>query len=98
MQVLCEIESTLIQKGVKEHELEEISRDIIPEKVRNLSDESYRNLRNWYIYRDYMNGLEYVRDAFKHLSRNNLPNEVTSRRRRRRRRRQIEDEAIPFLP
>ena len=33
----------------------------------NTEDSSYRNLRDWYIYRDYMNGLEYVIHAFDHL-------------------------------
>ena len=36
-------------------------------QVRNTEDSSYRNLRDWYIYRDYMNGLEYVIHAFDHL-------------------------------
>lgn len=77
--VLCEIEYALLQKGVPEDDLAEIPREIIPMKIRNLEDQSYRNLRDWYIYRDYMNGLEYVVDAFNHLRRNN------GRRRRRRR-------------
>ena len=38
-----------------------------PLQVRNTEDSSYRNLRDWYIYRDYMNGLEYVIHAFDHL-------------------------------
>jgi len=80
--LLCEIEYAMLQKGMKEHELEEIPRDIMPENVRHLEDTSYRNLRDWYIYRDYMNGLEYVVDAFNFLKNNN--------RRKRRRRRQSE--------
>ena len=79
---MCEVETALLQKGVKEHELIEVPRNIVPEKVRNLQDESYRNLRDWNIYRDYMNGLEYVVDAFNYLRNKN--------RRRRRRRRQIQ--------
>ena len=79
-QLLCEIEYAMLQKGVKEHDLEEIPREIMPENVRHLEDTSYRNLRDWYIYRDYMNGLEYVVDAFNFLKNQN------SRRRRRRRR------------
>ena len=69
----------MLQKGIKEHELEEVPREIMPENVRNLEDTSYRNLRDWYIYRDYMNGLEYVVDAF-----NFLKNRKSRRRRRRR--------------
>ena len=81
-QVLCEVEYALLQKGVSEHELAEVPREIVPERVRNLQDESYRNLRDWNIYRDYMNGLEYVVDAFNYLRNNN--------KRKRRRRRQIQ--------
>lgn len=90
LQVLCEVEYALLQRGVEEHQLEEVSRDIVPENVRNLEDESYRNLRDWYIYRDYMNGLEYVVDAFNYLKSNNMS--ISRRRRRRRRRRQIFDD------
>ena len=65
--MLCEIEYALLQKGFSEEELEEVPREIMPEKVRHLEDASYRNLRDWYIYRDYMNGLEYVVEAFDYL-------------------------------
>ena len=45
----------------------DVSRDIMKDDVRDIQDQSYRNLRDWYIYRDYMNGLEYVIHAFDHL-------------------------------
>ena len=90
---MCELEYALIQKGVPVSELDAVPREIVPTEVRHLEDESYRNLRDWYIYRDYMNGLEYVIDAFNHIranpnnkiSKNSLKNHRRSRRRRRRR-------------
>jgi len=94
--VLCELEYALIQKGVPVSELDAVPREIVPTEVRHLEDESYRNLRDWYIYRDYMNGLEYVIDAFNHIRANpnstknieknhSLKSHRRSRRRRRRR-------------
>ena len=47
-----------------------ITRSIMSDAIRDIEDESYRNLRDWYIYRDYMNSLEYAIDAFTHLKRN----------------------------
>lgn len=96
LQVLCELEYALIQKGVPVSELDAVPREIVPTEVRHLEDESYRNLRDWYIYRDYMNGLEYVIDAFNHIRANpnstknieknhSLKSHRRSRRRRRRR-------------
>ena len=46
---------------------EDVSRDIMSDSIRDLKDEGYRNLRNWWIYRDYMNGLEYVIHVMDHL-------------------------------
>ena len=82
-QVLCEIEYALLQKGFKEHELEEVPREIMPEDLRNLEHSSYRDMRDWNIFRDYMNGLEYVVDAVNYL-RNNNNNGYKKKRRRRR--------------
>ena len=86
---MCELEYALIQKGVPVSELDAVPREIVPTEVRHLEDESYRNLRDWYIYRDYMNGLEYVIDAFNHIRANpkNVKNSLKHNRRRRRRRR-----------
>ena len=86
-QVLCEMEYALLQKGIQEHELEKVQRDIVPEDLRNLEHQSSRNLRDWLIYRDYINGLEYVIDAFDHLKMNQEPSEHFNNKRRRRRRR-----------
>ena len=46
---------------------DDITRDIMKDDVRDIQDQSYRNLRDWYIYRDYMNGLEYIIHAFDYL-------------------------------
>jgi hypothetical protein len=69
----------MLEKGIVQKEL--ISRDIMSDNVRDIEDASFRNLRDWYIYRDYMNGLEYVVQAFNHMRRD-------PKQRRRRRRRQ----------
>jgi hypothetical protein len=57
----------MLEKGIVPEE--DVSRQIMASDVRDIEDESYRNLRDWYIYRDYMNGLEYVVHAFNHLKR-----------------------------
>ena len=49
---------------------EDISREIMNDDVRDIQDTSYRNLRDWYIYRDYMNGLEYIVHSFDYLKKN----------------------------
>ena len=46
---------------------EDIPREIMNDDVRDIQDTSYRNLRDWYIYRDYMNGLEYIVQSFDYL-------------------------------
>jgi hypothetical protein len=71
----------MLEKGIVPEE--DVSRQIMAPDVRDIEDESYRNLRDWYIYRDYMNGLEYVVHAFSHLRRKNGgPMDKRSMRRR----------------
>ena len=67
LQVLCELQVAMLEKGIFPDD--DVSREIMTPDVRDIEDESYRNLRDWYIYRDYMNGLEYVVHAFSHLKR-----------------------------
>jgi len=55
----------MLEKGITPDE--DIDRSVMSPEVREIQDETYRNLRDWYIYRDYMNGLEYAVHAFKHL-------------------------------
>ncbi|XP_065353161.1 uncharacterized protein LOC135948035 isoform X2 [Cloeon dipterum] len=65
--VLCEIHAAMIERGVKQHA--DITRDIMSREFRNMSkgNSSVRNLRDWFIFRDYMNGLEYVIDVFEYF-------------------------------
>jgi hypothetical protein len=63
--VLCELQMAMLERGLEVGE--DVDRSIMSKEVRNTEDSSYRNLRDWYIYRDYMNGLEYVIHAFDHL-------------------------------
>ena len=65
LQVLCELQMAMLERGISAGE--DVSRNIMSQEVRNTEDSSYRSLRDWYIYRDYMNGLEYVIHAFDHL-------------------------------
>lgn len=57
----------MIERGTVQHD--DITRDIISEEYKNL-DNSHRNLRDWIIFRDYMNALEYVIQVFEHFSSN----------------------------
>ena len=74
----------MLAKGVKPKDI--IERDMMPEDVRDMKNEAFRNMRDWYIYRDYMNGLEYIVQAFTHMATNPKNTFVSGRRRRRRRR------------
>jgi len=63
--VLCELQMAMLERDIPFGE--DISREIMKDDVRDIQDTSYRNLRDWYIYRDYMNGLEYIIHAFDYL-------------------------------
>jgi hypothetical protein len=65
LQVLCELQMAMLERDIDIGE--DVDRSIMSKEVRNTEDSSYRSLRDWYIYRDYMNGLEYVIHAFDHL-------------------------------
>ena len=65
LQVLCELQMAMLERDIPFGE--DISREIMKDDVRDIQDTSYRNLRDWYIYRDYMNGLEYIIHAFDYL-------------------------------
>jgi hypothetical protein len=73
----------MLEKGIWPQE--DVSREIMAPDVRDIEDESYRNLRDWYIYRDYMNGLEYVVHAFSHLKRKQGQGSSAEKRTMRRR-------------
>lgn len=63
--VLCEFQVVLVERDVKPHA--DVTRDVMAEEYRNIPSLTNRNLRNWVIYRDYMNTLEYVTDVLSHL-------------------------------
>ena len=68
LQVLCELQVALVERQLSSRP--DATRDIMKSEFRNMSSsETFRNLRDWLIFRDYMNGLEYVVQVFEHLRR-----------------------------
>ncbi|XP_076638884.1 uncharacterized protein LOC143350800 [Colletes latitarsis] len=67
--VLCELQVALVERQLSSRP--DVTRDIMNADFRTTmsSSETYRNLRDWLIFRDYMNGLEYVVQVFEHLRR-----------------------------
>ncbi|KAK9295191.1 hypothetical protein QLX08_010409 [Tetragonisca angustula] len=66
--VLCELQVALVERQLSSRP--DATRDIMKSEFRNMSSsETFRNLRDWLIFRDYMNGLEYVVQVFEHLRR-----------------------------
>ncbi|XP_076669287.1 uncharacterized protein LOC143369349 [Andrena cerasifolii] len=66
--VLCELQVALVERQLSPRP--DVTRDIMKPEFRAVSSsETYRNLRDWLIFRDYMNGLEYVVQVFEHLRR-----------------------------
>ncbi|XP_059084110.1 uncharacterized protein LOC131881294 isoform X2 [Tigriopus californicus] len=67
--VLCELQIAMMEMGlsVDESAPDDTLRSIMSPEIRDIEDRSYRDLRDWYIYRDYMNGLEYVLHSFHYL-------------------------------
>ncbi|XP_046386251.1 uncharacterized protein LOC124156014 [Ischnura elegans] len=63
--IICEIEVALIEKGEKVPS--DVQRNIMPREFRSVSHETHRNLRDWLIFRDYMNGVEYVIRVLEYL-------------------------------
>ncbi|XP_034946628.1 uncharacterized protein [Chelonus insularis] len=67
--VLCELQVALMERGVTPRA--DVTREVMTPEYRAMASSStYRNLRDWLIFRDYMNGLEYVVQVFEHLKRN----------------------------
>ena len=68
LQVLCELQVALVERQLSSRP--DVTRDIMKSDFRKVSSsETFRNLRDWLIFRDYMNGLEYVVQVFEHLRR-----------------------------
>ena len=62
---MCELQIAMLEKGIEQKE--DVRRDIMGENIRDVESDSYRNIRDWSIYRDYMNGLEYALTVFNHI-------------------------------
>lgn len=62
---LCEIQAAMLERGVTQHE--NITRQIMGNELRHIGNSSYRNVRDWIIFRDCMNGLEYVIQVFEYF-------------------------------
>ncbi|XP_063221291.1 uncharacterized protein LOC134530416 isoform X2 [Bacillus rossius redtenbacheri] len=62
---LCEIQLGMMAKNVTQKP--DVARDIMADEYRSMGNSSYRNLRDWLIFRDYMNGLEYVVQVFEYV-------------------------------
>lgn len=65
LQTLCEIQAAMLERGVPQHE--NITRQIMGNELRHIGNSSYRNVRDWIIFRDCMNGLEYVIQVFEYF-------------------------------
>ncbi|XP_078047666.1 uncharacterized protein LOC144475543 [Augochlora pura] len=66
--VLCELQVALVERQLSSRP--DVTRDIMKSELRAIStSETFRNLRDWVIFRDYMNGLEYVVQVFDYLHR-----------------------------
>lgn len=62
--LLCEIQTAMIERGIQMRP--DVTRDLMPEEHR-ITDKTFRKLRDWIIYREYMNALEYVKQVFEYL-------------------------------
>lgn len=66
LQVLCEVQVALMERGVQPRV--DVTRAAMSNEYRLLgTSTTYRNVRDWLIFRDYMNGLEFVIEVFDHL-------------------------------
>lgn len=65
--VLCEIHTAIIENDLTVEE--SVTRDLMGEEYRNM-DDTNKNVRNWIIYRDYLNMLEYIVQVFNHFKAN----------------------------
>lgn len=66
--LLCEIQVAIIERGLDMRP--DVRRDIMTDPYRNMSNTTSRYFRDWVIFRDYMNALEYVVDVFRHFKKN----------------------------
>lgn len=62
--VLCELQMAIYERRIHDQMRPDITRDAMPFYLRNETVDTSRNLRDWIIYREYMNTLEYVIQVF----------------------------------
>lgn len=62
--LLCEMQTAMIERGVQMRP--DVTRELMPPEHRT-ADKTFRKLRDWIIYREYMNALEYSKQVFEHL-------------------------------
>ncbi|XP_033219441.1 uncharacterized protein LOC117174433 [Belonocnema kinseyi] len=63
--VLCELQVALIERAVPLRP--DVPRSVMGPQFRNMTENTYRHLRDWLIFRDYMNGLEFIVQVFEHF-------------------------------
>lgn len=63
--VLCMLQTALVERAVTFKQ--DVPPTIMNHEYRNMKAETYRNLRDFLIFRDYVNGLEFILQVFDHL-------------------------------
>lgn len=66
LQVLCELQVALVERGLTPRP--DVTRDIMSSEFRKRESRTQTELRDWLIFRDYMNALEYLIQVFDHLA------------------------------
>lgn len=69
--VLCEVGTAMIEWNIIPND--NVERSIMSEQHRNMETASFRNLRDWLIFSNYMNGLQYVIEVFQYIEKNHQP-------------------------
>lgn len=63
--VLAEVQSAMTECGIKQRP--DVQRAVMSDEYRIIEHTTFRRLRDWYIYRDYMILLEYIKEQFTYL-------------------------------
>ncbi|RZF43211.1 hypothetical protein LSTR_LSTR009015 [Laodelphax striatellus] len=64
--VLCEVNTVISSFKIKMRD--DIQRSIMPDEIRHLKSDTDRHIRDWLIFREYMNVMEFVLEIFTHIS------------------------------
>uniref|UniRef100_A0A6V7LR45 Uncharacterized protein n=1 Tax=Bracon brevicornis TaxID=1563983 RepID=A0A6V7LR45_9HYME len=69
LQVLCELQVAIIERGSSPRN--NVSREVMSNEYRDQMSAQTTNrvIRDWLIFRDYMNGLEYIIQLLEHIRR-----------------------------